>query len=95
VDSSTGRIGNGVCPAPGFVLGGLAIALLKSFWMLKVLRISSGDFPLIMFATVLQPTPGLDIHVVGEDDLEEHFLVHLHEFLVPLLNVGGFLASSE
>lgn len=29
---------------------------VKSFWMLKVLRISSGDLPLIMFATVLQPT---------------------------------------
>jgi len=29
---------------------------VKSFWMLKVLRISSGDFPLIIFATVLQPT---------------------------------------
>jgi hypothetical protein len=50
--------------------------------------------PLIMFATVLQPTPRLDIHVVGgEDDLEQHFLVNLHEFLVPLLDVGGLLAS--
>lgn len=29
---------------------------VKSFWMLKVLRISSGDLPLIMLATVLQPT---------------------------------------
>jgi hypothetical protein len=35
----------------------------------------------------------LDIHVVGsEDDLEQHLLVDLHELLVPLLNVGGFLA---
>lgn len=29
---------------------------VKSFWMLKVLRISSGDLPLIMLATVLHPT---------------------------------------
>lgn len=28
-----------------------------------------------------------------EDDLEEHLLVHLHELLVPLLDVGGFLAG--
>jgi len=36
----------------------------------------------------------LDVHVVcGEDDLEEHLLVDLHEFLVPLLNVGGLLAG--
>jgi len=35
----------------------------------------------------------LDIHVVGgEDDLEEHLLVDLHELLVPLFNVGGLLA---
>jgi len=36
---------------------------------------------------------GLDIHVVrGEDDLEEHLLIDLHELLVPLLNVCGLLA---
>ena len=36
---------------------------------------------------------GLDIHVVGgEDDLEEHLLVDLHELLVPLFDVGGLLA---
>ena len=36
----------------------------------------------------------LDVHVVcGEDDLEEHLLVDLHELLVPLLNVGGLLAG--
>lgn len=36
----------------------------------------------------------LDIHVVrGEDDLEQHLLVDLHELLVPLLNVGGLLAG--
>jgi len=35
---------------------------------------------------------GLDIHVVGsQDNLEEHLLVNLHEFLVPLLNVGSLL----
>lgn len=28
-----------------------------------------------------------------KNDLEEHFLVHLHELLVPLLNVGGLLAG--
>lgn len=37
---------------------------------------------------------GLDVHVVGgEDDLEEHLLVDLHELLVPLLDVGGLLAG--
>ena len=37
---------------------------------------------------------GLDIHVVGgEDDLEEHLLVDLHELLVPLFDVGGLLAG--
>ena len=25
-----------------------------------------------------------------KDDLKQHFLVHLQEFLVPLVNVGGF-----
>jgi hypothetical protein len=36
----------------------------------------------------------LDVHVVGgEDDLEEHLLVDLHELLVPLFNVGGLLAG--
>lgn len=35
----------------------------------------------------------LDVHVVGgEDDLEEHLLVDLHELLVPLFDVGGLLA---
>jgi len=35
----------------------------------------------------------LDVHVVcGEDDLEEHLLVDLHELLVPVLDVGGLLA---
>ena len=29
---------------------------VKSFWILKVFRISSGVFPLIIFATVLHPT---------------------------------------
>ena len=33
---------------------------------------------------------GVDTH---EDDLKEHFLVDLHEFLVPLLNVCGALAA--
>ena len=27
-----------------------------------------------------------------QDDLEQHFLVHLHKLLVPLFNVGSFLA---
>jgi len=37
---------------------------------------------------------GLDIKIVGcEDDLEEHFLVDLHELLVPLLDIGGLLAA--
>jgi hypothetical protein len=36
----------------------------------------------------------LDVHVVGgEDDLEEHLLIDLHELLVPLFNVGGLLAG--
>jgi hypothetical protein len=36
----------------------------------------------------------LDVHVVGgEDDLEEHLLVDLHELLVPLFNVRGLLAG--
>lgn len=36
----------------------------------------------------------LDVHVVGgEDDLEEHLLVDLHELLVPLFDVGGLLAG--
>jgi hypothetical protein len=36
----------------------------------------------------------LDIHVVGsKDDFEEHLLVDLHEFLVPLFDVGGLLAG--
>lgn len=36
---------------------------------------------------------GLDVHVVGgEDDLKKHLLVNLHELLVPILYVGGFLA---
>ena len=36
----------------------------------------------------------LDVHVVcGEDDLEQHLLVHLHELLVPVLDVGGLLAG--
>lgn len=36
----------------------------------------------------------LDVHVVGgEDDLEQHLLVDLHEFLVPFLDVGGLLAG--
>lgn len=35
----------------------------------------------------------LNIHVVGsEDNLEKHFLVDLHELLVPVLDVGGLLA---
>jgi len=36
----------------------------------------------------------LDIKVVGgEDDLEEHLLINLHELLVPLLNVGCLLTG--
>ena len=31
--------------------------------------------------------------VAYEDNLEQHFLVDLHELLVPLLNVGGLLAG--
>ncbi len=31
--------------------------------------------------------------VGGEDDLEEHLLVDLHELLVPLLDVGRLLAA--
>lgn len=35
----------------------------------------------------------LDVHVVrGEDDLEEHLLVDLHELLIPVLDVRGLLA---
>jgi len=37
---------------------------------------------------------GLDVKIVGsKDDLEEHFLVDLHELLVPLLDVGSLLAG--
>lgn len=36
---------------------------------------------------------GLDVHVVGgQDDLEEHLLVYLHELYVPLVNVCRLLA---
>jgi hypothetical protein len=28
-----------------------------------------------------------------ENDLEEHLLVNLHEFLVPLFDIGGLLAG--
>jgi hypothetical protein len=28
-----------------------------------------------------------------KNDLKQHFLVYLHEFLIPLLNVGGLLAG--
>lgn len=36
----------------------------------------------------------LDVQVVGsKNDLEEHFLVDLHELLVPLFNVGRLLAG--
>lgn len=27
-----------------------------------------------------------------QDDLEQHFLVNLHELLVPLVDIGGLLA---
>jgi hypothetical protein len=27
-----------------------------------------------------------------ENDLKEHFLIDLHELLIPLLNIGGLLA---
>lgn len=37
---------------------------------------------------------GLDVEVVGsENDLEQHLLVDLNEFLVPLGDVGGTLAG--
>jgi hypothetical protein len=37
---------------------------------------------------------GLDVEIVGsENDLEQHLLVDLHEFLVPFLNIGGLLAG--
>ena len=36
----------------------------------------------------------LDVEVVcGKDDFEEHFLIDLHEFLVPLVNICSFLAG--
>jgi len=36
----------------------------------------------------------LDVEVVGcENDLEEHLLVDLHEFLIPLIDVCGLLAG--
>jgi hypothetical protein len=28
-----------------------------------------------------------------KDDLEEHLLIDLHEFLIPLINVGGLLSD--
>jgi hypothetical protein len=28
-----------------------------------------------------------------QDDLEEHLLIDLHEFLVPLINIGGLLSN--
>lgn len=35
----------------------------------------------------------LDVHVVGrEDDLKQHLLVHLHELLIPVINVRRLLA---
>lgn len=30
--------------------------------------------------------------ITYQDDLEEHLLIDLHELLVPLIDVGGFLA---
>ena len=35
----------------------------------------------------------LDVEIVGgKDDFKKHFLVDLHEFLIPLINICGFLA---
>lgn len=28
-----------------------------------------------------------------QDDLEQHFLIDLHEFLIPLINIGGLFAG--
>lgn len=33
-----------------------------------------------------------EIDLTYEDDLEQHFLVDLHELLIPLINIGGLLA---
>lgn len=36
----------------------------------------------------------LDVEIVRrQDDLEEHLLVHLHELLIPLVDLGRLLAS--
>ena len=42
--------------------------------------------------TVLS-VPGIEVRgwVTHKDDLEKHLLVHLHEFLVPLIDVGSLL----
>jgi hypothetical protein len=96
VDSSTGRVANGVCPAPDFVLEAchrLAEVVLDVECLAGLLgRLALDHVGSGLAAGVKE---GLDIHVVGgEDDLEQHLLVDLHELLVPLLDVGGLLASA-
>jgi len=59
--------------------------LADLFWRLALNHIGDG------FASNIKE--GLNIEVVGgQDDLEQHFLVDLHELLVPLINVGGLFA---
>lgn len=80
--------------------------------MLNNFLISSGVLPLIMLATVLQPTSlwrilgasrihsirylqeWLDVEIIcSQDYLKEHLLIDCNEFLVPLTDVSGALAS--
>lgn len=36
---------------------------------------------------------GLDVEVIGgQDDLKEHLLVHIDEFLIPITDISGSLA---
>ena len=63
--------------------------------MLKVLSNLFGGLALDHVGNSLATNveENLDVEVVGsKNDLEEHLLVNLHEFLVPLIDVGGLLA---
>lgn len=84
------------------VLGPLVLAtnlvfLLRCEVILDVERLADllGRLALDHICNGLAPNieQSLDVKVVGcEDDLKEHFLVHLHEFLVPFIYVRGLLS---
>jgi hypothetical protein len=60
--------------------------LADLFWRLALDHVGHG------LATNVQQS--LDVKIVGsQDNFKQHFLVDLHEFLVPLIDIGGFLAG--